>query len=111
VAGTALLDQIAADHPGIRKACATAATARLVERTGTLGIDVEITTRKPGTRDFTRISRRWAVERTYGRLMLHLRLDRDYGMLPARPEAMIDLAMTSFMARRSRDETSDGNDP
>ncbi len=40
-------------------------------------VDLEITTRKPGTRGFTPILKRWTVERTYGWLMLHRHLARD----------------------------------
>ncbi|MFH8587775.1 transposase [Streptomyces celluloflavus] len=47
---------------------------------------MEITARKPGTRGFTPIPKRWAVERTYGRLMLHRRPARDYEALPTRSE-------------------------
>ncbi|MEU1940562.1 transposase [Streptomyces coeruleorubidus] len=49
---------------------------------------------------------RWAVERTYGWLMLHRRLARDYETLPARSEAMIHLAMTDLMARRLTGEAT-----
>ena len=72
----------------------------------TLGIDMEITARKPGTRGFTPISKRWAVERTYGWLMFHRRLARDYETLSARSEAMVHLAMTDLMARRPTGETT-----
>lgn len=52
-----------------------------------------------------------------GWLMLHRRLARDYETLPARPEAVIHLAMTGLMARRLtgenaiswRDPTSETN--
>ncbi len=60
-AGTALPDQVAANHPDIRTAWGDADTAR-----------------KPGTRGFTLFSKRWAVERTYGWLMLHRCMARDY---------------------------------
>lgn len=45
--------------------------------------------------------KRWAVERTYGWLMLHRRRARDYETLPARSEAMIHLSMTDLMAAAS----------
>ncbi|MFE0421449.1 IS5 family transposase [Streptomyces sp. NPDC058953] len=73
---------------------------------GTLGIDMEITTRKAGTRGFTPIPKRWAVERTYGWLMLNRRLARDYETLPARSEAMTHLAMSDLMARRLTGEST-----
>lgn len=66
---------------------------------------MEITTRKPGTRGFTPIPKRGA-ERTYGWLMLHRRLARDYETLPARSEAVIHIAMTDLMARRLTGEST-----
>ena len=107
VAGTRLLDQVAAEHPGIRKAWVDGGYRQhLVEHAATLGIDMEITQRTPGTRGFTPIPKRWAVERTYGWLMLHRRLARDYEALPGRSEAMIHLAMTDLMARRLTGEAT-----
>ncbi|MFC8247609.1 IS5 family transposase [Streptomyces chartreusis] len=106
-AGTRLLDQVAADHPTIRKAWVDGGYRKhFVEHAATLGIDMEINARKPGTRGFTPIPKRWAVERTYGWLMLHRRLARDYETLPARSEAMIHLAMTDLMARRLTGEAT-----
>ena len=67
---------------------------------------MEIVQRTPGTRGFTPLPKRWTVERTYGWLMLHRRLARDYETLPARSEAMIHLAMTDLMTRRLTDETT-----
>jgi len=106
-AGTHLLDQVAADHPTIRKTWVDGGYRKhLVEHAAALGIDMEISARTPGTRGFTPIPKRWAVERTYGWLMLHRRLARDYETLPARSEAMIHLAMTDLMARRLTGETT-----
>jgi transposase len=105
--GTLLLDQVAADHPTIRKTWVDGGYRKhLVEHAATLGIDMEISARTPGTRGFTPIPKRWAVERTYGWLMLHRRLARDYETLPARSEAMIHLAMTDLMARRLTGENT-----
>lgn len=71
VAGTQLLSQAAANHPSLRKAWVDGGYRQhLVERAAALGIDMEITTRTPRTRGFTPIPKRWAVERTYGWLML-----------------------------------------
>lgn len=107
VAGTQLLDQVAAGHAGIRKVWVDGGYRQhLVEHAATLGIDMEIVTRTPGTRGFTPIPKRWTVERTYGWLMLHRRLARDYETLPARSEAMIHLAMTDLMARRLTGEAT-----
>lgn len=65
-----------------------------------------VTARNPGTREFAPIPKRWAVERTYGWLMLHRRLARDYETLHSRSEAVIHLAMTDLMARRITSENT-----
>ncbi|WP_274565057.1 IS5 family transposase [Streptomyces spiramyceticus] len=107
VAGTHLLGQVAADHPTVRKVWVDGGYRQhFVEHAATLGIDLEIVQRAPGTRGFSPIPKRWAVERTYGWLMLHRRLARDYETVPARSEAMIQLAMTDLMARRLTGEAT-----
>lgn len=107
VAGTQLLDRAAPDHPGLRKVWVDGGYRKyFVEHAATLGIDMEVTTRTPGTRGFTPLPKRWAVERTYGWLMLNRRLARDYETVPARSEAMIHLAMTDLMARRLTGEST-----
>jgi len=107
VAGAQLLDKVAAGHPGVRKVWVDGGYRQhLVEHAATLGIDMEIVARTPGSRGFTPIPKRWAVERTYGWFMLHRRLARDYETLPARSEAMIHLAMTDLMARRLTGEAT-----
>jgi transposase len=77
-----------------------------VEHAAALGINLEIVQRTPGARGFAPIPKRRPVERTYGWLMLHRRLARDYETLPARSEAMIHLAMTDLMARRLTGENT-----
>ncbi|MEU0382226.1 transposase [Streptomyces cyaneofuscatus] len=107
VAGTALLDQVAANHPPIRKVWVDGGYRRhLVEHAATLGINMEITARKPGSWGFTPIPKRWAVERTCGWRMLHRSLARDYETLPTRSVAVIHIAMTDLMARRLTSENT-----
>ncbi|MEW2581648.1 IS5 family transposase [Streptomyces syringium] len=107
IAGPRLLDQVAANHPGIRKVWVNGGYRQhLVEHAASLGIDMEITARKPGTRGFTPIPKRWAVERTYSWLMLHRRLARDYETLPTRSEAVIHIAMTDLMPLRLTSENT-----
>lgn len=102
-AGTHLLDQVATAHPGIRKVWVDGGYRQhLVEHAAHLGI----VQRAPGARGFTPIPKRWAVKRTYGWLMFHRRLTRDYEVLPARSEAMIHLVMIDLMARRLTGETT-----
>jgi transposase len=107
VAGTHLIDQVATAHPSIRKVWVDGGYRQhLVEHAARLGIDMEIVQRDPDTRGFTPLPKRWTVERTYGWLMFHRRLARDYETLPARSEAMIHLAMTDLMARRLTGEAT-----
>ncbi|MFF7242212.1 transposase [Streptomyces collinus] len=61
----------------------------------TLGIDMEFTARTPGPQGFTQIPKRWAVERTYGWLML-----REHH-LPARPDT-VDETVDSEMKQREK---------
>ncbi|MFD5521324.1 IS5 family transposase [Streptomyces sp. NPDC127066] len=106
-AGKTLLEQAAANHPGLRKVWVDGGYRQhLGEHAATLGINREITQRKPGTRGFTPITKRWAVERTYGRRMLHRRLTRDCETLPAPSETMIHIAMTDLMTRRLTSENT-----
>ncbi|NEB77366.1 IS5 family transposase [Streptomyces sp. SID14478] len=107
IAGRTLVEQAAAAHPGLRKVWVDGGYRKhFVEHAATLGIDLEIVQRAPGAKGFTPIPKRWAVERTYGWLMLHRRLAHDYETLPARSEAMIHLAMTDLMARRLTGENT-----
>ncbi|MEU5951498.1 IS5 family transposase [Streptomyces sp. NPDC047525] len=106
-AGRTLLEQTAADHPGLRKVWVDGGYRKhFIEHAATLGIDLEVVQRRPGSRGFTPIPKRWAVERTYGWLMLHRRLARDYETHPHRSEALIHLAMTDLMARRLTGENT-----
>ncbi|MEU9047779.1 MULTISPECIES: IS5 family transposase, partial [unclassified Kitasatospora] len=106
-AGRQLLTVVAAEHPTIGKAWADMGyKTAVVEHGATLGIDIEIVRRDPTTRGFVVQPRRWVVERTFGWLMNHRRLARDYETLPARSEAMIHLAMISLMTRRLTGETT-----
>ncbi len=114
MAGTRLLSQVAADRPDLRKVWVDGGYRKhFVEHAAGLGIDMEITARARGSRGFTPIPKRWAVgggrwavERTYGWLMLHRRLARNYEALPVRSEAMIHIAMTDLMARRLTGEST-----
>lgn len=106
-AGQQFLTQAAVEHPSLRKVWVDGGYRKqFVEHAATLGIDLEIVQRAPGTRGFSPIPKRWAVERTYGWLMLHRRLARDYETHPHRSEALIQLAMTDLMARRLTGEST-----
>jgi transposase len=51
------------------------------------------------------VPRRWVVERSFGWIMMHRRLARDYETKPAHSESMIHIAMISNLAKRATDET------
>ncbi|GAA2146633.1 IS5 family transposase [Actinomadura napierensis] len=106
-AGMQLLTGVAATHPTITKAWTdTAYRTKAIDHAATLGIDLEPIRRDPATKGFVPLPRRWVVERTFGWLMLHRRLARDYETLPARSEAMIHVAMIDLMSRRLTGEAT-----
>ncbi|WP_240660305.1 IS5 family transposase [Streptomyces sp. WAC 01529] len=110
--GIHLLSHIAKAHPRITKAWADSGyRTKAIDHGATLGIDVEVTRRDPGQKGFKVIPRRWVVERTFGWLMNHRRLARDYETHPHRSEAMIRLAMIDLMSRRlTRESTPNWKD-
>jgi transposase len=61
---------------------------------------LEVVLRPKEQRKFVLLPKRWVVERTFGWLMNHRRLVRDYELLPATAENMIYLAMIRNMLRR-----------
>lgn len=106
-AGRALIDELAADHPTVRKTWIDGGYRQhLVEHAAGLGIDMHIVQRDTTARGFTVLPRRWTVERTLGWLMQHHRLTRDYETRPQRSEAMIHLAMINLMTRRLTHEST-----
>lgn len=64
------------------------------------GWKLEIVTRPAGTKGFTVLPKRWAVERTFAWLGRNRRLSKDYERLPETSEAWIHLAMINLMTRR-----------
>jgi transposase len=100
-AGRQLQTQVASEHPTLTKVWADMGYKNaVVEHGAALGVDVEIVRRDPSTRGFVVQPRRWVVERSFGWIMNHRRLARDYEALPARSEAMIHVAMIGLMTRR-----------
>ncbi|MGW2562298.1 hypothetical protein ACWCXB_24175 [Streptomyces sp. NPDC001514] len=65
-----------------------------------LGVDVEIVERDPGHRGFLPQPKRWRVEQTYGILVLHRRLVRDYEHRPSSSASRVYWAMSHVMIRR-----------
>ena len=100
-AGTALLDKVAASTPTVTSALVDQGFKSSVVAHGSgLGIDVQVVERNPADKGFVPQPKRWVVEQTYGTLMLHRRLVRDYEHLPASSESRVYWAMTDVMARR-----------
>ncbi|MFB6985274.1 IS5 family transposase [Streptomyces sp. NPDC056178] len=107
-AGVALLDQVA-EHTGgtVEKALADQSFKNQVVAHGAgLGIDVEIVQRNPQETGFVPQPKRWRVEQTYGILILHRRLVRDYEHHPASSASRVHWAMTHVMARRLTGENT-----
>lgn len=108
--GIHVLSHIAAAHPRITKAWADSGyRTKAIDHGATLGIDVEVARRDPAQKGFKVIPRRWVVERTFGWLMHHRRLARDYET--HRSEAMIKVAMVDLISRRlTRESTPNRRD-
>ncbi len=70
------------------------------------GISFAVVRKDPGQKGFAPLPRRWAVERTFGWLVLHRRLVRDYETLPERSATMIYWAMIDNMSRRLTGENT-----
>jgi transposase len=70
------------------------------------GIIFDVVRKEPDQKGFTPLPRRWAVERTFGWLVLHRRLVRDFETLPERSTSMIYWAMTGNMASRLTGENT-----
>jgi transposase len=106
-AGKDLLDVVAAEHPAVSKVWVDGGYQAAVWRRGAQhGIDVEVVTRPPSEKGFRVLPRRWVVERTFGWLMQHRRLARDYEALPQRSRVMILWAMANTMSRRLAGEST-----
>jgi transposase len=101
-AGMALLDQVA-QHAGgsVRKALVDQGFKNQVVLHGAgLGIEVDIVQRNPRDKGFVPQPIRWKVEQTYGILILHRRLVRDYEHHPSSSVSRVFWAMTHVMVRR-----------
>lgn len=78
--------------------------------TSALRLTVTIVKRSDDTRGFVVLPRRWVVERTFGWLMRHRRLVRDYERLPEHHEAMVLWATVMIMTRQL-ERQADGASP
>jgi transposase len=101
-AGIALLDQVS-EHAGgtVEKVLVDQGFKNQVVVHGTrLDIDVEIVERNPQDKGSVPQPKRWRVEQTYGILILHRRLVRDYEHHPSSSASRVYWAMTHVMVRR-----------
>jgi transposase len=105
--GRAVVEQVAAQHPTVRTAWVDSGYKQgVIDEGAQHGIDVQVVTKDPQQRGFKPQRKRWAVERTFGWLMLHRRLVRDYETNPLRSRAMIHWAMIDNMSRRLTGEST-----
>ncbi|MFC5150102.1 IS5 family transposase, partial [Streptomyces aureoversilis] len=106
-AGKQLLTRTAAAHPTITKAWVdTGYKNQAVEHGARLGIDVDVVPRNTQVKGFSVLPRRWVVERSFGWVMMHRRLARDYETKPEHSESMIRLAAIANLAKRATGEST-----
>ncbi|MEV0193551.1 IS5 family transposase [Kitasatospora purpeofusca] len=104
--GKRLLDELAADQPTVAKVWVDGGYNNTVINHGArLGTDVEVV-KRPTATGFQVLPKRWVVERTFGWLMQHRRLARDYEALPQRSRTMIHWAMANKMSRELTGEST-----
>ncbi len=107
VGGRAVVEQVAHAHPSVAVAWVDSGYKQsVIDRGAQYNIDVQVVTKDPQQRGFKPQRKRWAVERTFGWLMLHRRLVRDYETNPRRSRAMIHWAMIDNMSRRLTREST-----
>ena len=105
--GRDVIDALANGHPSVVKTWVDAGyKSSVIARGAAHGIDVEVVTKIPGQGGFVPQPKRWAVERTFGWLMQHRRLVRDYETHPEHSRSMIHWAMIDNMSRRITRETT-----
>jgi transposase len=106
-AGRDVVDELAHRRPAVVTAWVDSGYQRsVIDRGAVYDIDVQVVTKDPAQRGFKPQRKRWAVERTFGWLMLHRRLARDYETLPQRSRTMIHWAMIDNMSRRLTGEST-----
>jgi len=99
--------QLAARHPAVTKGWVDSGCKnQFLQHAADAGIDFEVVAKPEGQRGFAVLPRRWSAERTFGWLVLHRRLVRDYETLPERSATMIYWAMIDNMSRRLTGETT-----
>ncbi len=99
--GIRLLDKVVAHTPTVTCAFVDAGFKQdLALHGAVLGIDIEVVKRSDTRPGFVPIRRRWIVEQTYGSLMLHRRLVREYESRPESSTSRTLWASTAIIVRR-----------
>lgn len=101
---TALL---AARHPAVTAGWVDGGYKKgFLEHAAANGISFAVVPKEPDQKGFAPLPRRWVVERTFGWLVLHRRLVRDFEKLPERSVTMIHWALIDNMSRRCSGEST-----
>ena len=107
VGGKNLLDQVGAAQPTVTKMWVDGGYSNTTIGHGArLGINVHVMKKRATPTGFTPLPKRWVIEQTFGRLMQHRRLVRDYETLPRRSRAMVHWATANKMARALTGEST-----
>lgn len=94
--GIRLLDKVVEHTPTVTRAWVDAGFKQDFALHGAvLGVDVEVVKRSDSRPGFVPVRKRWIVEQTYGTLMLHRRLVREY---ESRPESAVSRTLWASMA-------------
>jgi transposase len=105
--GKDVVTALAAAHPSVTAGWVDGGYKKqFLEHAAAEGISFEQVSKLEGQKGFAVLPRRWVVERTFGWLVLHRRLVRDYETLPERSATMIHWAMIDNMSRRLTAETT-----
>ncbi|MGW1062879.1 IS5 family transposase [Micromonospora rubida] len=93
--GIRLLDKVVEHTPTVTRAWVDAGFKQDFALHGAvLGVDVEVVKRSDARPGFVPVRKRWIVEQTYGTLMLHRRLVREY---ESRPESAVSRTLWASM--------------
>ncbi|SCE95793.1 Transposase [Micromonospora echinospora] len=93
--GIRLLDTVVERAPTVTRAWVDAGFKQDLALHGSvLGVDVEVVKRSDTRPGFVPVRKRWIVEQTYGTLMLHRRLVREY---ESRPESAVSRTLWASM--------------
>ena len=105
--GKDVTTQLAASHPPVTAGWVDGGyKAGFPEHAAEAGTGFAVVPKEPDQKGFRPLPRRWAVERTFGWLVLHRRLARDFETLPERSATMIHWALIDNMSRRLTGEST-----